>query len=86
MEKTKTKAVESCDFENKLDALQAIVNRLESDQGVTLEDSMSLYEDGLKLTKECVESLALMQSRIAELNKQLDLVLCMPPFGDSDEN
>ena len=86
MEKTKTNAIESCDFENKLDALQAIVNRLENDQGVTLEDSMSLYEDGLKLTKECVESLALMQSRIAELNKQLDLVLCMPPFGGSDEN
>ena len=86
MEKTKTQSAESCDFENKLDALQAIVNRLENDSAVTLEDSMSLYEDGLKLTKECVESLAHMQSRIAELNKQLDLVLCMPPFGDSDEN
>lgn len=86
MEKTKTQSVESCDFENKLDALQAIVNKLENDPGVTLEDSMSLYEDGLKLTKECVESLAQMQTRIAELNKQLDLVLCKPPFGDNDEN
>ena len=79
MEKEKT--VVSGDFENKLCELQKIVSRLENDSDVTLEDSMSLYEQGLKLTKECVDDLSGLSSRIAELNNQLDLIL-----GDNNEN
>lgn len=86
MEDAKMRTASSGDFENKLDELQKIVQRLENDSDVTLEDSMSLYESGLKIAKECVEDLSLLNARIAELNKQLDLVLCMPPFGDNDEN
>lgn len=86
MENAKTRTLTSGDFENKLDELQKIVSRLENDSDVTLEDSMSLYENGLKIAKECVEDLSLLNARIAELNKQLDLVLTMPPFGDNDEN
>ena len=71
----------SADFENKLGELQKIVSKLESDQRVTLEDSMSLYEQGLKLTKECVDDLSALSSRIAELNNRLDLIL-----GDNNEN
>ena len=71
----------SADFENKLGELQKIVSKLESDQSVTLEDSMSLYEQGLKLTKECVDDLSALSSRIAELNNRLDLIL-----GDNNEN
>lgn len=71
----------SVDFENKLGELQKIVTKLESDQSVTLEDSMSLYEQGLKLTKECVDDLSALSSRIAELNDRLDLIL-----GDNNEN
>lgn len=77
--------VTSADFEKKIGELQKIVDRLESDAGVTLEDSMKLYEDGLKLTKECVDNLSAMQSRIADLNKQLDYILQQPLFGDRDE-
>lgn len=86
MENAKTRTLASGDFENKLDELQKIVQRLENDSDVTLEDSMSLYESGLKVAKECVEDLSLLNARIAELNKQLDLVLTMPPLGDNDEN
>lgn len=75
------KTAASGDFENKLNQLQKIVSRLENDSDVTLEDSMSLYEQGLKLTKECVDDLSALSSRIAELNNQLDLIL-----GDNDEN
>ncbi|MDE5563385.1 MAG: exodeoxyribonuclease VII small subunit [Clostridiales bacterium] len=75
----------SGDFENKLDELQKIVQRLENDPDVTLEDSMSLYESGLKIAKQCVEDLAQLNARITELNKQLDLVI-MPSLGDNDEN
>ncbi|MDE7164567.1 MAG: exodeoxyribonuclease VII small subunit [Clostridiales bacterium] len=73
--------VTSGDFENKLGELQKIVSKLENDSDVTLEDSMSLFEQGLKLTKECVNELSELSSRIAELNNQLDLIL-----GDNNEN
>lgn len=79
-------SVASGDFENKLDELQKIVSKLENDSDVTLEDSMNLFEQGLKLTKECVDDLSRLSARISDINKQLDLVLCAPPFGDSDEN
>ena len=73
--------VTSGDFENKLSELQKIVSKLENDSDVTLEDSMSLFEQGLKLTKECVNDLSELSSRIAELNNQLDLIL-----GENNEN
>ena len=85
MEKEKTPPLQSGDFEDKLANLQRIVSRLENDSDVTLEDSIGLYESGLKIAKECVEDLAALNARISELNKQLDLILCMPPFGDNDE-
>ena len=81
MEKDKTSSLVSGDFENKLAELQSIVGRLENDQGVTLEDSIGLYESGLKIAKGCVDDLTALSARIAELNKQLDLV-----FGGNDEN
>lgn len=80
MEKEK-QTVASGDFENRLSVLQKIVSKLENDQSVTLEDSMSLFEQGLKLTKECVDDLTALSARIAELNNQLDLIL-----GDNNEN
>lgn len=80
MEKEKKPALVSGDFENKLAELQRIVARLENDSDVTLEDSIALYESGLKIAKGCVGDLGLLSARIAELNKQLDLV-----FGDGDE-
>ena len=74
-------SVTSGDFENKLGELQKIVNKLESDSDVTLEQSMSLYESGLKLAKQCADALSELSARINELHGQLDLIL-----GDSDEN
>lgn len=76
----------SGDIEKKLDELQGIVSKLENGSDITLEESMSLFERGLKITQQCVQDLDVLQSRIADINKQLDLVLCKPPFGDGDEN
>ena len=80
----KKQSASSSDFEAKIAELQKIVGRLESDGSVTLEDSMSLFESGLKLTKECVDDLSAMQARIADLNNQLDLILRQPLFGEDD--
>ncbi len=60
-------------FESKLDELKAIVEKLESD--IPLEEGMKLFEDGLRLTKECIAELDKTQDSIASLKKQLDDVL-----------
>ena len=62
-----------------------MVERLESDAGVSLEESVELFENGLALTKECVDRLDGMQSRIDDLDKQLEAVLRKPLFGDGNE-
>ena len=63
------------DFEKKIAMLQSIVDKLESGSDISLEDSMSLFEQGLALTGECVNELNAMQNRIAELNDKLDIIL-----------
>ncbi len=75
----------SADFEKKIGELQKLVDRLESDAGVSLEESIKLYEDGLKLTRECVSDLNAMQARITDLNRQLDLILQQPAGGEYNE-
>ncbi len=85
MENKRTGGSVSADFERKIGELQKIVERLESDTGVSLEESVKLFEDGLTLTKECVDRLDSMQSRIDDLDKQLDAVLRKPLFGDGNE-
>ncbi len=78
--------ISSGDFERKICELKKIVDKLENDPGVTLEDSMDLFESGLGLTKECVDGLNAMQERIAALNDRLDIIMGKPPFGDEYEN
>lgn len=75
-EKKKSGQFTSADFEKKIADLQSIVDRLEGDKSVTLEDSMSLFESGIAITRECVDSLNAMQARISALNKELDLIIC----------
>ncbi|MCM1367430.1 MAG: exodeoxyribonuclease VII small subunit [Roseburia sp.] len=71
------------DYEAKILQLQKIVDTLESD--VSLEEGMKLFEQGLALTKECMDDLNATQARIAELKKQLDIISVQSVFGDGDE-
>lgn len=63
----------SGDFEEKLEKLRGIVDKLESD--VSLEEGMRLFESGLALTRECLGKLDSAQAEIDELKDQLDLIL-----------
>ena len=81
---TDTQAKQTNDFESKISKLQSIVEKLENDASVTLEDSMSLFEQGLALTGECVNDLNEMQARIAALNNKLDTILGRA--GDGEKN
>ncbi len=55
-------------FEDQMKKLEEIVEKLESND-VDLDDSISLYEEGLKLSKSLKEQLKKKKKKINELNK-----------------
>jgi len=58
-------------FEESLNRLQEISELLESEE-VTLEDSIKLYEEGMKLSKSCYNLLNKAELKVEELNTQLE--------------
>lgn len=55
-------------FEEQMQKLQKIVDELESDN-IDLDNSLKLYEEGLKLSKSLKEQLNKFEEKINELNK-----------------
>ncbi len=58
-------------FETSLGNLEKIVRRLE-DGDLSLEESLKLFEDGVKLSRECQERLNQAERRIEVLLKDED--------------
>lgn len=58
-------------FETSLNELETIVAQLE-DGDLPLEDSLELFEKGIKLSRECRERLAKAERRIEILLKDAD--------------
>lgn len=54
-------------FEEALKQLESIVAKLEDDS-ITLEESVKLYEEGIRLSKFCSEILNQAELRIEEVN------------------
>ena len=59
---------ERLSFEDALNNLQRIVSKLE-DEKTSLDDSIALYEEGLKLSKLCSEKLETARLRIEQIDK-----------------
>ena len=55
-------------FEDKMKRLQEIVDLLDSSD-IELDKSMSLYKEGLELSKELKEQLSAYEEKIEELKK-----------------
>ena len=55
-------------FETQLSSLEKIVRRLEQGD-LSLEESLKLFEDGVKLSRECQERLSQAERRIEILLK-----------------
>ncbi len=53
-------------FEDQLGKLEEIVARLE-DEGVGLEESLDLFEQGMTLVRSCRERLEKVEQRVAQL-------------------
>lgn len=56
-------------FEDALKRLKEIVEQLE-DESISLEESIELYEEGIKLSKFCTDTLEQAELRIEKVNDE----------------
>ena len=70
------------DFEQSLTELQTLVERLENGE-LSLEDSLSAFEQGIRLTRDCQEALTQAEQKVQILLER-DGQLQPAPF-DADE-
>lgn len=70
------------DFEATLTELEKIVTDL--DGNVKLEKALNLFEQGMKLSKECETFLKGAQQKVSILKKNHDGTVSEEPFGDDD--
>lgn len=56
-------------FESKMNKLSKIVDKLD-DENTSLDESISLYEDGLKLVKELKKQLKTYEDKIKEISTE----------------
>ncbi|NUN70613.1 MAG: exodeoxyribonuclease VII small subunit [Bacteroidetes bacterium] len=68
-------------FEQSLGKLEKIVDALEQGD-VPLEESLKLYEEGIQLSKECMETLGKAEVRIKQLTKDLNGKLHLTDFEE----
>jgi exodeoxyribonuclease VII small subunit len=64
-------------FEQASKELEAIASELESEK-IPLEDSIALFEKGVRLSKECLDILSESQGKITVLKKQLNKLIETP--------
>ena len=60
--------MEELKFEDKMNRLNEIVDLLEKGE-VSLDESIKLYEEGLKLSKSLKEELKTFEDKLNEINK-----------------
>ena len=65
-------------FESSLSELEQIVKQLE-DGDLPLEESLKLFEQGVKLSRECRERLANAERRIEVLIRESDGSISLEP-------
>jgi len=66
-------------FEDSLKQLETIVNQLEKGD-LALEESMKLFEEGVRLSTACKEELDAAEGKVQVLLKQRDGLLKPEPF------
>lgn len=58
-------------FEKSLNRLEEIVDILESGD-VPLSDAIKMYEEGIKLSKDCLKQLSEVEVRLKKISKEID--------------
>lgn len=57
------------DFEKSLENLEQVVEKLESGE-LSLEESLKLFEQGIKLTRQCQQALQKAEEKVTILTQQ----------------
>jgi exodeoxyribonuclease VII small subunit len=70
-------------FEKSLDELEKLVRDLEQGE-LSLEQSLSAFEQGVKLTRECQQALKGAEQRVEQLVQNDDGTLTTRPFSPDD--
>lgn len=70
------------DFEQSLADLQALVERLENGE-LSLEDSLTAFEQGVRLTRDCQSALTQAEQKVQVLLER-DGELSEEPFDDAE--
>lgn len=78
-----TKEKKAIDFEQQLETLEALVESLE-DGGLSLEDSLTSFEQGIKLARDCQQALKQAEQKVELLMRQGD-ELVSRPFDAQDD-
>jgi exodeoxyribonuclease VII small subunit len=65
------KKKETDNFEKKILRLEEISDLLEA-EGTQLEDAITLFEEGIELSKDCLTTLKNAELKITELKKKID--------------
>jgi exodeoxyribonuclease VII small subunit len=73
------------DFETSLDELEKLVNDLERGE-LSLEQSLTAFERGVKLTRECQQALKTAEQRVDQLVQTSDGTLETRPFTPDDSD
>ena len=68
-----SKKKSSDNFEDKLARLEEITTSLENSE-IGLEDSIQLFEEGVKLSKECLSVLEKAELKVTTLKKDLSKI------------
>ncbi|OGQ52134.1 MAG: exodeoxyribonuclease VII small subunit [Deltaproteobacteria bacterium RIFCSPLOWO2_02_FULL_57_26] len=71
-------------FEEALDELEKVVERLESGE-LSLEDSLAAFEDGVKLVRYCNQKLTEVEKKIELLVKDKEGKLQLRPLEEVKE-
>jgi exodeoxyribonuclease VII small subunit len=72
------------DFEKSLVRLEEVVKRLEGTD-LSLDEAMKLFEEGVKLSRECQKQLEEAEGRVEILLKKADGKLSAEPFEPEDD-
>jgi len=73
------------DFENSLQQLEEIVNKMEQGQ-LSLEQSLDAFEQGVQLTRQCQTTLKNAEQRVSMLIKKGDEFELSPFKEDESSN
>jgi exodeoxyribonuclease VII small subunit len=72
------------DFEKSLGRLEEVVKQLESPE-LSLDEAMKLFEEGVRLSRDCQKQLEEAEGRVEILLKKADGKIAAEPFEPEDE-